>query len=187
MPKTTPAQRKIARLRREIERIDELFYGGGSDDSEIAFQLERKRDAVVRSAVIQTHLEIEDLLTDWLTPRILGTRSKKQGRRLRSKSARALHNVLRDLGFEKKLNLAVVARLITSKTFERLAELNRLRNRCSHNWLLKVVVRRGKKPKEKKPPLLLYRGRDLHKVAVFDQFASEYGRLYVKLFLKSLD
>jgi hypothetical protein len=67
------------------------------------------------------------------------------------------------------------------------AELNTLRNKCSHNWLLKAPVRRGKRPKQKKPPLLLYRGRDLHNVDVLEEFLAEYDPIYYKLFGKYID
>jgi hypothetical protein len=67
---------------------------------------------------------------------------------------------------------------------EELIELNPLRNRCSHNWLLKARLRRGKAPKKNKPPLLRYDGRDLHNVEVIEDFTSEYGMIYCKLFLK---
>jgi hypothetical protein len=75
---------------------------------------------------------------------------------------------------------------MNATTQEQLMELNTLRNKCSHNWLLKTPVRRGKRPRQKKPPLLLYRGRDLHNVAVLEDFAGEYGAIYVKMFVKFL-
>lgn len=53
-----------------------------------------------------------------------------------------------------------------------------------HNWRLNVRRRLGRKPAQKKPPLLMYRGRDLHKAAVLEEFGHEYTDLYLKLFLK---
>ena len=50
--------------------------------------------------------------------------------------------------------------------------------------MLRVPVRRGKRPKQKKPPLLRYEGRDLHRVDVLEDFTREYGLLYVRLFMK---
>jgi hypothetical protein len=151
--------------------------------------LERKRDDIVRSAFLQMHTAIEDILNSWITCRILGIRPE-QRKKPRSKSARALHRLLSDtrsLGFDMKLNLAVAIGLINSKAQKQLTELNRLRNKCSHNWLLRAPVRRGKRPAQKKPPLLLYRGRDLHNVVVLKEFADEYGILCAKLFVKYLD
>jgi hypothetical protein len=141
------------------------------------------------SAVLQLHTAIEDVLTGWITCRMLGVRPDNR-KRARTVPARALRKLLSGaggLGFERKLSLAVVLGLITPKIQRRLEDLNHLRNRCSHNWLLRTPLRRGRKPKEKKPPLLLYRGRDLHKVAVLKDMTAEYGPLYAKLFVKYLD
>ena len=88
------------------------------------------------------------------------------------------------LGFDMKLNLALALRLISRKTRERLVILNTVRNKCSHNWLLKAPVRYGKRPAQKKPPLLLYESRDLHGVAALKDFVSEYSGIYLKLYMK---
>jgi hypothetical protein len=90
------------------------------------------------------------------------------------------------LGFDMKLNFAVALGLLKPKTKERLMDLNTLRNKCSHNWLLKAPVRHGKRPKQKKPPLLQYRGADLHNIATLKEFATEFGRIYYRLFVQYL-
>jgi hypothetical protein len=59
-----------------------------------------------------------------------------------------------------------------------------MRNKCSHNWLLNQVVRRGKRPKQLKPLLLTWRNQDLHKVAVLRQFYSEFSVVYLRLYGK---
>ena len=159
-------ERLIRRLTREIEAIDRFFYVEDRDRSLYAAMLERKRDDMVRVAVLQLHTAIEDILTSWISCRMLGLRPEERSRRTRTIPARALRKLLLTLGFDRKLNLAVALKLISSKTEKQLEELNRLRNKCSHNWLLKSRVRRGRRPKERKPPLLLYRGRDLHNVVV---------------------
>jgi hypothetical protein len=174
---------KIGRLEREIESIDAFFYEKdkvGNRDL-YASMLERKRDDIVRSTILQIHTSIEDILNSLIRQQMLA------GKSTRSKRSRALHKLLigaGSVGFDAKLNLAIAIGLLNSKEEERLRELNRLRNKCSHNWLLKVPVRRGRRPKQKKLPLLLYRGRDLHNVDVLREFSLEYARIYVKLFLK---
>ena len=179
---------KINRLTREIRKIDDVFYGlNKNEERELyAGMLERKRDDMIRSAVLQMHTAIEDLLNSCIVCRILNVKPEKW-RRVRSKIARALLNMLvgpRSIGFEMKLNFAFVLGLLNSRTKDRLVELNTLRNKCSHNWLLKSPLRRGKSPRQKKPPLLRYKGADLHKVDVIADFAFEYGTIYCKLFLK---
>jgi hypothetical protein len=172
---------KISRLRREIAQIDASFYEANkaNDRDLYAGMLERKRDDMVRSAVLQLHTAIEDVLNGLITCRVLGTRPDERSKRTRSRSARALRKLLLrggSISFEMKLNLAVALHLINSKTQERLIELNGLRNKCSHNWLLKMPVRRGKRPKQKKPPLLFWRGRDLHNVHVLEELAGRIWR-----------
>jgi hypothetical protein len=185
-------ERIIGKLSREITEIDKHFYSGfeEKDRNLFASMLERKRDDMVRVAVLQLHTATEDVLTGWITCRMLGVRPKERKKSGRTHSGRALRKILsgnRSIGFERKLHLAVVLGLITARTQKRLEELNSLRNKCSHNWLLNVPVRRGRRPQDTKPPLLLYRGRDLHKVAVLKDMTAEYGPLYARLFVKYLD
>ena len=179
----------IKRLTREIEEIDNYVYKPTENDDRHlhAGMLERKRDDMVRSAVLQIHTAIEDLLDQHITFTITGGTRRRQ---VRGHSARALRTILigaGSIGFDRKLALALALRIINQKTRDRLQILNTLRNKCSHNWILKVPVRHGKRPAQKKPPLLLYEGRDLHAVAVVKDFISEYGRVYLKLYLKYLD
>lgn len=179
----------IKRLTREIAEIDDVFYHLNDTKDRIGYagMLERKRDDMIRSAVLQMHTAIEDLLNSSIICRALNVKPQDRTRRMRSKTAKALLNMLtgpRSIGFEMKLNFAFVLGLLNSKTKDRLIELNTLRNRSSHNWLLKAPLRRGKSPRQKKPPLLRYDGRDLHNVDVVADFASEYGAIYCKLFLK---
>jgi hypothetical protein len=179
----------IKRLTHEIEEIDDFFYKSNENADRVLYagMLERKRDDMVRSAVLQMHTAIEDLLNGLLTFKITGKKAR-HWRSPRNQSARALRKMLiggGSLGFEMKLNFALALRIINSRTKERLAILNAVRNKCSHNWILRVPVRYGKRPAQKKPPLLLYEGRDLHSVAALKDFVNEYGDIYVKLYLKT--
>jgi hypothetical protein len=88
------------------------------------------------------------------------------------------------LGFDKKLNFAVGLGLIGESLRKKLMELNSMRNKCGHNWLLKGVVRRGKDRKQKKPPLLSFRAGDLHDVPVLKAFWGEYQGIYLRLYAR---
>lgn len=185
-------ERKIRRLLREIDRIDKVFYrpDENKDRSLYAGMLERKRDDMVRSAVLQMHTAIEDIINSLILCRVLNVARADLKSKMRSHSGRALRRMLfggGSIGFDMKLNLALALSVLSSGTKQKLVELNTLRNKCSHNWLLKAPMRHGKKPGQKKPPLLLYRGRDLHQVDVIGDFLAEYGPIYVKLFLQYLD
>src|SRR5690348_7538618 len=103
---------KIRRLTREITAIDEFFYhtNKSGDRSLYAGMLERKRDDMVRSTVLQLHTAIEDILNSWIMCRVLDVRPEERMSRMRTKRARALRRLLfgaESVGFDMKLNLAV--------------------------------------------------------------------------------
>lgn len=181
-------ERAIERLTREIAEIDEALYAPGEDDLVLrAGMLERKRDDAVRSAVLQMHTSIEDLLTSLILYCALGITEKKLKRRLGSEKGKAFRRMLYDresLGFDMKLNFAVGLGLISPSARKQLMELNSVRNKCSHNWILNAVIRRGKRPRQVKPPLLLFRGKNLHKVTALKEFIAEFSTVYLKLYGK---
>lgn len=183
-PKSRSVEAKIRKLTRELDDIDRYFYR--SEEAEDRFlyagMLERKRDDIVRSTVLQLHTSIEDLLDKQITHALLG--EKKRG-----KNAQALRRILHgagSIGFDMKLNLAQSLGIMNSKRREALMELNTLRNKCSHNWLLKMPVRRGRRPGQKKPPLLHFRGQDLHNTTVLKEFYAIYGTIYALMFAEAL-
>ncbi len=180
---------RVRRLKKEIAAIDDAFYGVSENEDRALYagMLERKRDDIVRSAVLQVHTATENVLDSYIMRFILGIKPEERGRRMGSKSAQALRKMLfgsGSIGFDAKLNLAVALGLMNSGMQKKLMELNTLRNRCSHNWLLKAPVRHGRRPGQRKQPLLLFRGRDLHNVEVLTEFTGEYGTLYARLFAK---
>jgi hypothetical protein len=147
---------KISRLTREITQIDELFYKSEENGDRFlhAGLLERKRDDMVRSVVLQMHTSIEDLLNIKIICKLLDVKPTDSRAKMRSKAARALRKMFfgsGSLGFDMKLNFAMALGRLNARTKDRLMELNTLRNRCSHNWLLKVPVRHAKRPKQNPP------------------------------------
>ncbi len=184
-------EKVIRRLTRELEEIDRFIYGQDKESDRVLYagSLERKRDDVVRSAVLQVHTAIEDLMTDAILSHITGAGHRKAHKKMRSKRGEALACMLTgpgSLGFDMKLNFAVVVGVMSPKARAKLKELNTLRNKCSHNWLLNVAIRKGKKPRQIKPRLLSFRGRDLHKIPVLKEFMAEYGHMYYRMFVKQL-
>lgn len=187
--KAPSLERKISKLRRDIVRIDEIFYAfdKNSEDRLLYMgMLERKRDDAVRAAVLQMHTAIEDLLNYYIIQTLLGVKAEGRSATMRTTRGKAIRKMLvggGSMGFEMKLNFAVILGLVTSRTKDRLIDLNTLRNKCSHNWLLRVPVRAGKRPRQMKPPLLSYQGHDLHNLDVFEDFTSDYGTIYFRLWL----
>lgn len=183
---------RIRKLSRELEQIDDFFYGSEKDNDRLLYMgmLERKRDDFVRSIVLQMHTSIDDLLTQMLFEWILGAEHLKAGPKLRTKRGQALGRMLaggRALGFEMKLDFAVVVGVINTETRNKIRELNTVRNKCSHHWVLDVPIRRGRKTtRQRLPRLLNFRGHDLHKVDVLKDFSREYGEIYCRLFTKAI-
>jgi hypothetical protein len=186
--KRSYVRKKIGRLEREIRSIDEMFYFTEKDGDPLqhAQMLERKRDDMIRAAVLQLHTSIEDILNPHIMCRMLEVPAHGRMKLMRARRGEALRKLLKTaggLGFEQKLELAVALKIVSDKRRKRLAILNTLRNRCSHFWLLKVPVRKGRRPRQQKLPLLQYEGRDLHKTATFRDFLGEYGPLYARMFV----
>ena len=176
---------KIGRLSKEIEDIDQAIYSGVSDPDGRYFMLERKRDDIVRATVLQLHTSIEDLLDIWLHSHLMGESARNRPRRgARSKAVFELLKGGRAIGFDAKIRLLRALGLLRQPTIARLVELNKLRNRCSHNWLLKAHVRRGVKRRAPKRPLLQYGKGNLYHSGPLMDFHREFTRLYVRLFLK---
>jgi hypothetical protein len=182
-------KRKIRRLQKEISQIDAIMYDVPGDPFDRCSMLEHKRDDVVRGGILQVHTAIEDLLDLWLKSYLLGVQAEMRNKAARSRrmTARAIDDLLtggNSIGFDRKLKLLLALRLLRQPTCKKLNELNRLRNKCSHNWLLKVRLRKRLKPHVLKPPLLQFKNRDLHTPAALQDFCAEYGRLYTWLFVR---
>ncbi len=185
----TSVATRIKRLAKEIKEIDATFYGVSDkfDPVLVAGVFERKRDDIVRSIVLQLHTSVEDLLNLLILYAVLDVTEEKYRWRLRSKKAKALRKMLYgagSIGFDMKLSFAVGLGLLTTGLQEKLMEMNTMRNKCSHNWILNQVVRHGKRPRQKKPPLLLFRGRDLHKLPVLNALMDEQNKIYLHLYDK---
>jgi hypothetical protein len=124
---------KSRRLEREIVSIDDLFYltEKHGAPAQHASMLERKRDDMIRAAVLQFHTSIEDILDSQIICHILGVPAHQRMRLMRTSPGKALRKLLStagSIGFDRKLDLAVGLRIISEKRRERLAVLNTLRN-----------------------------------------------------------
>lgn len=104
-------QQAIRRLNKEIAEIETAIYATNDDDPVlVAGMLERRRDDIVRSSVLQLHTGIEDLLTSLILYCVLDITDKKLKHRLGSERGKAFRRMLygrESLGFDMKLNFAV--------------------------------------------------------------------------------
>ena len=176
-------KKNIRRLTKEIEDIELSLYGAenGEDWLKI-YILEKRRQDIVRAAVLNIHTSIEDVLNDLITRALLKVAPFGS-----SQQAKALRRMLSgggSLGFDMKLNFAVAIGVMSETTRKKLCEINTLRNKCSHNHNLNQIVRQGKRPGQKKPPLLNFRGQNLYTVKVFQKFADEYQDIWAEIYDK---
>jgi len=175
-------QAEIKRVRADIERIDGSFFNSRSADPKQTFsELRMKRGQLLRSIILELHLSIENILSAAIGKKPLA------GRRIASPAGHALRDLLEDersIGFYQKLTLARALDLVTTSQFKDLLELNSVRNRSSHNWLLDRVARRKIKRSKPKRPVLRYRGTNLYKTESFIAFAGHFTKIYLKLWLK---
>jgi hypothetical protein len=94
-------KRKIAKISADIARIEESFFL--TDDADLGqryFELQRKRQHLLRSMVLELHLSIEDIITSAIGNALL------QGRLIRSAAGHNIRDLLegdRALGFRHKL------------------------------------------------------------------------------------
>lgn len=109
---------RIKRITREIATLDDFLYEFHKDDDRFLYMssLERKRDDVVRSAVLQMHTAIEDLMTQMLFSGVLGAERRSTRRKRRhTKRGQAMDRLLNNLGFDKKLDFAILVGVIDTR------------------------------------------------------------------------
>jgi len=179
---TSSKAKRISKISADIARIEKSFFR--SDDPDLRqryYELQRKREHLLRSIILELHLSIENIITGAIGNELL------QGRLIRSPAGHAIRDLLEDdhaLGFRHKLLLARSLNLITRAEFTDLAELNTVRNRCSHNWQLNKVTRRKLTPSKAKKPILRFRGTNLYQTDAFLKFVGLFSKHYLKLFLR---
>jgi hypothetical protein len=175
-------QRQISKISADIARIEKSFFLTEDPDPDQRYhELKRKREHLLRSIILELHLSIEDIITGALGNALL------RGRPIRSPIGQMIRDLLQDdrpLGFRHKLMLARSMKLITPAEFTDLAELNTIRNRCSHSWSLNKIIRRRLKPSKPKRPLLRYKGTNLYKTDAFIDFVGHFTGHYLKLWVR---
>jgi len=94
-------QRQISKITADIARIEKSFFGAEhSDPNQVYFELQRKREQLLRSIILDLHLSIEAILTAAIRQALL------RGRLIRSPVGHTLRDLLEDehpLGFRHKL------------------------------------------------------------------------------------
>lgn len=179
----------LERTLNEVEQIHSFIHPmDDPDPKQNLYQARSRREDAVRITVLQMSLAIEDLLDSLFWKICAGHDPNSKKRRSKKRGvARELDELLESgrLGFEAKIKLARVLRIVTKGQYGKLNQLRSLRNKCAHEWMLDIVRKREKKPKPSKR-LLEYEGRNLFDIKMLERFMHVYSGIYLKLFNKYL-
>lgn len=171
--------RKSERLKKEIEDLVSALYNTNEKDTRLRLEyLKTYRTEVQRSFVLHMHLAIENLLRALLFDFLA-----KRNRRLSKKD---LIKAVDGIWSAELIHWCGRLRLIKPKWYERLIELNRIRNACSHNWILDIPKHKraagGQPQKRIKVPVVTYKDKNLlNSDLLLHDFCPTYGRIYVGL------
>ncbi len=180
-------ERQTKKALADVETIQSFIHPlGDPDPAQNLYMARSRREDAVRVTVLQMSLAIEDMLNSLFARVFVGHDPNSKRKARKGKMFHELEELLEGrMGFEAKLKLARVLRLITKGQQSKLDRLRSLRNKCAHSWMLDIVRKRGKGPKPTKR-LLEYEGRNLFDLAVLEGFMHTYSRIYLKLFEKYL-
>lgn len=179
-------EHKIRKTLADVETIHSFVHPlGDPDPRQNLFNARERREDAVRMTVLQVALAIEDMLDSLFARVFLGHDPSAKKRARKGRMFREFEELNSRMGFEAKLKLARLLRLLTKEQHSRLDRLRSLRNKCAHSWMLDVVHKRARKPRPTKR-LLEYEGRDLFDLKVLRDFMRTYSGIYLKLFDKYL-
>jgi hypothetical protein len=181
-------QRQTNKALRDVETIQSFIHPlNDPDPKQNLFQARARREDAVRMTVLQMSLAIEDLLDSLFWRVFAGHDPNSNKRRNKSEGIpRQLDELLKSgrMGFESKIKLARILRVVTKNQHGKLDVLRALRNKCAHSWMLDVV--RKKKRNRPTKRLLEYEGRNLFDLKALEEFMRVYSGIYLKLFEKYL-
>jgi hypothetical protein len=181
-------QRQINKALKDVETIQSFLHPLNDRDPRTnLFQARGRREDAVRMTVLQMSLAIEDLM-DGLFWRVFAGHPTSKRRKSKTKGIpRELDELLTSgrMGFEAKIKLARILRIITKAQHNKLDKLRALRNKCAHHWMLDIVRKRGNRARPSRR-LLEHDGRNLFDLEVLERFVRAYSAIYLKLFEKYL-
>jgi hypothetical protein len=182
MAKKVRTERQCTNLKTEIDEIVCLLYGTDNKDIDVRYyNLKTYRAEIFRSFILHMHLAIEELLRALLFDFMV-----RQNRQLKSKET---IRTLNDLRSAEIVHWCGRLRLVTPKQYDELLELNRIRNKCAHHWLLDIpkykVIRFGNNKKRVTIPVVTYKGKNVMTRDVFVRsFTRTVGNVYLKLLFR---
>src|SRR5579863_5316075 len=135
---STPPPSEPEAVRDALQLLD--YHVSGSDNEEHA-RAALLRENVIRLIVFDMHLAIEELVRSQVFAALAPRSSLAREQTIA---------YVKDLTSRQVLDLAVELGVIDGTRYERLRELNGLRNKAAHHWDLNRRIRRGE-PAEPDP------------------------------------
>lgn len=172
---------KIAELEAEILDLRDSLYGLNSDDLSLKYELlKTHRNQLIRGFILYLHLAVEDLLRALLFDFLV-----RHNRAIRTKAAMRAIDDLRSVDL---VHWCSRLKVVKSREYAALLELNRIRNACAHKWVLNLPkARRSASRKhmaEVQASIILLNGKNVFEESVISQFCADYGRLYIRLLMR---
>jgi hypothetical protein len=165
--------RKIEEATVAASNVADRLYNLHADDLELRLaNLKNYRVELMRNFVLYTHLAIEDLLRELL---VFQLRNEP-----RVVTVKELKMAVADLRSRDLVDWCARLGVLTKRQYTHLLELNRVRNKCSHVWIVdEPIHRRDKRGRRQRQPVVVFGGRDLFAGEnFFDDFWPTYGRIF---------
>jgi hypothetical protein len=164
-----PAESRPESVEEGLALLGHHFFGS-EDPADRYLRADSFRENVIRLIVFDMHLAIEELVRA-LVFDVLSLRSER-----REETA----YYVKGLSSRQVLDLAVQLGVIDDPVYERLRDLNTLRNKAAHQWeLTEPLAHRSGTVSE--PYLLSWQGERLTPEVVKDEFLGVYGAIYATL------
>jgi hypothetical protein len=174
-----PFAARIERLRAEIANLTADLYNTADADPHLSLlNLKTFRVELLRGFVLYMHLAFEDLLK-----RLIALYVQEQSRYV---SVKEIGRHVFDMRSWEVVGWCGRLNLISKNQYQHLLQLNSMRNRCVHRWILdeprvrKIVT--GSATRRVREPTVRYHNKDLFNSEVFlQEFCPTYGKMYVSL------
>ncbi|HEX4033847.1 MAG TPA: hypothetical protein VHX66_05335 [Solirubrobacteraceae bacterium] len=176
-PSSTTTRADLPKPYHEGLELLHAFYGFDdpeNEDDHLAMAVDFRRDTT-RLVIFNFALAIEDVLKSLLYYRLNTSRAV---------TAAATKRYVQDMGTHDAIALAARLKIVNKDLYRSLVDLNRLRNKAAHEWLLDSyrVVRLGAGSKRKRTYRLEWLGTRLTPERMKHEFIPFYGDVYLTLF-----
>jgi len=150
---------RIARLRAEIDDLVAWLHNTQSSESRLVYEnLKTYKVEIMRDFVLYMQLAIDELLRSILFDFI-----RRQNRGLTKE--KELVRVVKEMRAAEVVHWCGRLRLVKPRQYERLRDLNRIRNKCAHEWVLDIprfrIVGRGNGRRRLREHVVLFENSNL--------------------------